>query len=202
MLFEKSRDLLINFNYFSKLYGKMISLLTKVQQPMNSVHIRRISVSDVSSLRQLAITTYQNTFKDSNTDANMKAYLQNGFSIEKLTQEIQNENSEFYFAELDQQHIGYLKINYGKAQTEFKNEDSLEIERIYVLKEYHGKGIGQELFNYALKRAKNREVKYVWLGVWEHNPRAISFYEKNGLEVFDQHPFKMGDDIQTDLLRV
>jgi ribosomal protein S18 acetylase RimI-like enzyme len=76
----------------------------------------------------------------------------------------------------------------------------MEIERIYVLKEYHGHKIGQLLFEKAISIAKSMEKKYVWLGVWEKNERAIAFYTKNGFTVVDHHLFKLGDDVQTDYL--
>jgi hypothetical protein len=130
----------------------------------------------------------------------MKEYLENGFSTEKLTEELTDQNSEFYFAELDGKIIGYLKVNVGQSQTEIKDKNALEIERIYVLKEFHGKRVGQILYDKAIQLAKEKSVEYVWLGVWEQNPRAIRFYEKNGFEAFDKHIFKLGNDEQTDIM--
>ena len=94
----------------------------------------------------------------------------------------------------------HLKINFGQSQTEIKDEDTLEIERIYVLEEFHGKKIGQILYEKAIELAKKNKVNYVWLGVWEQNPRAIRFYEKNGFMQFDKHIFKLGNDEQTDIM--
>jgi hypothetical protein len=119
--------------------------------------------------------------------------------IGKLTEELTDQNSEFYFAELDGKIIGYLKVNVGQSQTEIKDKNALEIERIYVLKEFHGKRVGQILYDKAIQLAKEKSVEYVWLGVWEQNPRAIRFYEKNGFEAFDKHIFKLGNDEQTDM---
>jgi hypothetical protein len=120
--------------------------------------------------------------------------------IGKLTEELTDQNSEFYFAELDGKIIGYLKVNVGQSQTEIKDKNALEIERIYVLKEFHGKRVGQILYDKAIQLAKEKSVEYVWLGVWEQNPRAIRFYEKNGFEAFDKHIFKLGNDEQTDIM--
>ncbi len=130
----------------------------------------------------------------------MAKYLDEGFSFEKLTSELNNENSEFYFAELDNEIIGYLKVNFGQSQTELKDEKALEIERIYVLKEFHGKKVGQLLYEKAMQIARQMHVDYVWLGVWEENQRAISFYKKNGFVEFDKHIFKLGNDEQTDIM--
>jgi hypothetical protein len=120
--------------------------------------------------------------------------------IGKLTEELTDQNSEFYFAELDGKIIGYLKVNVGQSQTEIKDKNALEIERICVLKEFHGKRVGQILYDKAIQLAKEKSVEYVWLGVWEQNPRAIRFYEKNGFEAFDKHIFKLGNDEQTDIM--
>lgn len=96
--------------------------------------------------------------------------------------------------------IGYLKVNFEQSQTELKDDKALEIERIYVLKEFHGKNVGQALYEKAIELAKEKKVKYVWLGVWEQNQRAIKFYQKNGFIPFDKHIFTLGDDKQTDIL--
>ena len=130
----------------------------------------------------------------------MQKYLEEGFTVDKLTSELTNPNSEFYFALFDNKVIGYLKINFGQAQTELKDQNALEIERIYVLKEFHGKKVGQILYDKAFDIAKQTSANYLWLGVWEENPRAINFYKKNGFVEFDKHIFKLGTDEQTDIM--
>jgi ribosomal protein S18 acetylase RimI-like enzyme len=93
-----------------------------------------------------------------------------------------------------------LKINFGDAQTELKDNKSVEIERIYVLQAFQGKKLGQALYEKAISIAKEMKVKYVWLGVWEQNHRALQFYKKNGFVQFDTHIFKLGNDEQTDIM--
>jgi ribosomal protein S18 acetylase RimI-like enzyme len=119
---------------------------------------------------------------------------------EQLSKEIEQEHSAFYFAKLENTVIGYLKINYSGAQTELNDQKSLELERIYIGKEYYGKGVGQLLLNFALQIAKQQQMDYVWLGVWEENHRAIQFYLKNGFITFDKHVFMLGDEAQTDFM--
>jgi ribosomal protein S18 acetylase RimI-like enzyme len=96
--------------------------------------------------------------------------------------------------------IGYFKVNFGDAQTELQDKNSLEIERIYVSKDFHGKKVGQILYDKALEIAKTKKLDYVWLGVWEQNLRAVQFYKKNGFVEFDKHIFKFGNEDQTDLM--
>ncbi len=165
----------------------------------NSI-VKKISLNEIDQLQKIGRQTFYETFSEANSEENMKIYLDNKFSYEKLTAELTDENSEFYFATLDNEPIGYLKINFGASQTELKDEKALEIERIYVSKEFHGKKVGQLLYDKAIEIAKEKNVDYVWLGVWEENFRALSFYTKNGFTEFDRHIFKLGNDEQTDLM--
>ncbi|OGS76344.1 MAG: GNAT family N-acetyltransferase [Flavobacteria bacterium RIFCSPLOWO2_12_FULL_31_7] len=167
---------------------------------MENIQIVRAVPNEIEQLQKIGRQTFQETFSASNSEENMKTYLEEGFSSEKLTAELNNINSEFYFAKSNNEVIGYLKINFGASQTELKDNKALEIERIYVSKEFHGKNVGQLLYSKAIEIAKDKNFNYVWLGVWEENLRAISFYKKNGFVEFDKHIFKLGDDEQTDIM--
>jgi ribosomal protein S18 acetylase RimI-like enzyme len=167
---------------------------------MFNFNIQQVNINDILKLQEIGITTFSETFLASNSAENMAEYLKSGFSIEKLTEELNNNHSQFFFAVKDGSVIGYLKLNFGASQTELKDSKALEIERIYVLNEFHGKKIGQLLYEKAIEIAHQMQVNYVWLGVWEENERALNFYKKNGFIAFDKHIFKLGDDEQTDIM--
>lgn len=167
---------------------------------MGNIEIEKVTLANIEQLKQISRQTFIETFSGVNTEDNMTKYLDESFNISRLTSEIQNLNSEFYFAVIDVKVVGYLKINCGDAQTELKNDNTLELERIYVLKEFHGKKVGQILFNKALLIAEQRKVDYLWLGVWEENHKALKFYMKNGFTAFNKHVFRLGDDVQTDIM--
>jgi diamine N-acetyltransferase len=164
------------------------------------IKIRQISFHDLPALQTIGRKTFVETFAEGNSEENLANYVAEGFSVEKLNAELENKNSQFYFAEMDGRVLGYLKINSGEAQSENQDPSAIEIERIYVLQEFHGKEVGSLLYQQALSIAHERKAPYIWLGVWEHNPRAIRFYEKQGFVKFDQHIFQLGDDAQTDIL--
>lgn len=164
------------------------------------MEIKKVSLKDIEKLREIGKLTFAETFSSDNSEENMTEYLENGFSTEKLKMELTDNNTEFYFAELDGKVIGYLKVNVEESQTEIKVKNALEIERIYVLKEFHGKKVGQILYDKAFDLAKEKNIENVWLGVWEQNSRAIRFYKKNGFVEFDKHIFKLGNDEQTDIM--
>lgn len=167
---------------------------------MQEITIKKVTPADLSTLQRIGRKTFIDTFAQHNTEQNMSSYLQESFSDEKLSAEINTEGSEFYFAQMGDEVIGYLKINTGASQTELKNGNSLEVERIYVDQAYHGKKVGQLLYEWAMNIAQDRKYDFVWLGVWEHNARALRFYEKNGFTPFDKHVFMLGDDVQTDIM--
>ena len=167
---------------------------------MRNISIKKVELKDIEKLQKIGRQTFFETFSKSNSEENMQKYLDEGFSIEKLTTELTDSNAEFYFAVLDLEVIGYLKLNFGESQTELKDNKALEIERIYVSKEFHGKSVGQLLYDKAIEVAKHKNADYVWLGVWEENARAISFYKKNNFVEFDKHIFKLGKDEQTDIM--
>jgi ribosomal protein S18 acetylase RimI-like enzyme len=164
------------------------------------MEISKATLSDLKELQTLSRKTFFETFSSGNTEENMREYLDVEFAEQKMKNELSNIDSVFYLAKEKDKLIGYLKINFANAQTELKEEKGMEVERIYVLKEFHGKNVGQLLFDKALEIAKAKNMDYLWLGVWEKNPRAIRFYEKNGFVQFGKHVFKVGADEQTDVM--
>jgi len=167
---------------------------------MEKYIIRKATPNDHYLLQQIGRQTFFETFAADNSEKDMQKYLEESFATEKVQAELADPNTEFYLAQQDDQIIGYLKLNLGAAQTELQNTKALEIERIYVLKDFHGKNVGQLLYDQAIAVAKQVQSPYIWLGVWEQNPRAIRFYEKNGFVAFGTHIFHLGDDEQTDIM--
>jgi ribosomal protein S18 acetylase RimI-like enzyme len=167
---------------------------------METPVIKRITLSEIHELQKIGRDTFYETFAADNSQEDMTVYLDQKFALDKLTTELNNADSEFYGAVIDNKILGYLKVNFGQAQTELQDKEGLEIERIYVLQEFHGLKVGQLLYNKALQIAKDANLKYLWLGVWEENLRALNFYKKNGFIPFDKHIFVLGDQEQTDLL--
>jgi ribosomal protein S18 acetylase RimI-like enzyme len=167
---------------------------------MTQIIIDKADLGDLQTLQQVGRETFFETFAQSNTEADMKQYLEENFSEEKVRAELTNPDSYFFIAREEGNPIGYLKTNVGQAQTELRDETGLEIERIYVTSSHHGKKVGALLYEKALEVAQQMKKSYLWLGVWEENPRAIRFYEKNGFVAFDKHLFKVGTDEQTDIL--
>ena len=164
----------------------------------NSPAFEKLSPEDLPELKELSRSTFYEAFASDNNPDDLEAYLDATFGDENLRKELLNPLSEFYFARINGETVGYFKINLGDAQTEFQDENGMELERIYVKKEFQNKKIGQKMLGTVIEMAIQRKMKYLWLGVWEKNEKAIQFYLRNNFVLDGSHPYLVGNDLQTD----
>ena len=174
--------------------------MNKNDHQNNKVTIKKVAEEDLSLIKDISIKTFTETFSKDNTPEDTNKYIETNFTDEKMLSEIKTSGSQFFIVFLDEKPVAYLKINIGEAQTEKQGNDSMEIQRIYVLSEMKGKRIGSLLMEKAEEEAKKLNIKRIWLGVWEHNDAAIGFYNKKGYKRFSEHVFMFGNDPQTDYL--
>ncbi|MDC8005389.1 GNAT family N-acetyltransferase [Aureisphaera galaxeae] len=160
--------------------------------------ITPVTLAEVEQLRELAVATFIHTYAAFNTPENMKSYIATHFNSAHLASEIQNTDIHYFFIRSKGTLAGYIKLNEGETQTEARFPNSLEIERIYVSPQHHGKGLGHALLLKSIEVAKERKLPYIWLGVWDQNTKAIDFYERNGFYKDGIHPFMLGDEPQRD----
>ena len=165
-----------------------------------SIHIKQCNLEDLQTLQEISCETFNETFKDQNSPENMSAYLEKAFNLKQLEQELSNKSSQFFFVYFQNELAGYLKVNTNDAQSEEMGKDSLEIERIYIKNNFQKHGLGKYLLNKAVEVALERNKKRIWLGVWEKNENAITFYKKLGFVQTGAHSFYMGDEEQTDYI--
>jgi ribosomal protein S18 acetylase RimI-like enzyme len=167
---------------------------------LSSITLLPVSVNNIPTLLAISRDTFFTAFYHRNNADDMEAYAANAFTTEKLTGELQTPGSVFYFAMLNGEVTGFLKLNTGAAQNEFKDQNSLEVERLYVLAQHQRKQIGRQMLDFALDVAAKAKCDFVWLGVWEHNHEAIRLYERQGFVHCGSHNFMLGNDLQTDIL--
>ncbi|MFY7963478.1 MAG: GNAT family N-acetyltransferase [Chitinophagaceae bacterium] len=162
--------------------------------------IRRVVLEDAETLSKLGADTFFDTFTGTCTDEDMSNFLADYFNIEQVKKELSDADDFFYFAEVDGRAVGYLRIkeDYKSFET-MKQWKALELKRLYISKDFHGKGVAQALTNLAFDFAKENSYEVIWLGVWEHNYRAQRFYQKMGFEDSGHsHDFPIGNTPQTD----
>ncbi len=160
--------------------------------------IQACAEAELGQLRDIALRTYVDTFGPVNAPETMARYLAEAMGEEKLRGELRTPGSSFHLLRVDGRVAGYLKLNVDPAQSDRRDPDSLEIERIYIDRDFKGRGLGRALVDFAEEEARRQGKKVLRLGVWERNDAALGFYEALGFRRAGSHPFRMGDEIQTD----
>ena len=167
---------------------------------MMEIRFRECTIEDLPELCAFSRDVFYESFRDDCSPEDMEAFLRDRYSADRIRNELLNPDSAFGFLYLDGGLSGYIKINEAPAQTDINDEKALEVERLYVSGEAQGRGLGSFLLEQAAETAKQRGKKYIWLGVWEKNLKAISFYRKHGFREIGTHTFMIGADAQTDYI--
>ena len=167
---------------------------------MSLFAIKSCQLEEIDHLITLSKETYYQAFKAFNTRENMDHYVMKAFSKEQLLAEMRDQQASFYFGIHQNQRVGYLKLNEYDTPSEGHQGPSIEIQRLYVKSDAQNLGMGHFLMEEAIKIARDKRFTFIWLGVWEHNEKALRFYEKFNFERIGSHTFLMGDDPQQDHL--
>jgi ribosomal protein S18 acetylase RimI-like enzyme len=164
--------------------------------------IRQVKLADLKKLQAISRETFKATFAPFTAPADMTQFLKEDYATAKLTRELTNPDSRFFFLIVQDEIAGYLKINVAEAQTENVKANALEVERIYLRKAFQHQGLGSVLLNLAEKIARDEDKDYLWLGVYEKNYNAQKFYAHHGFKRVGQHVYPVGTDPQIDYLVV
>ncbi|MET3558164.1 ribosomal protein S18 acetylase RimI-like enzyme [Streptococcus rupicaprae] len=167
---------------------------------VKTVGIRPVRLDEVGRLKKIAEQTFTETFGHDNSPEQLQTFFEEAYAVPVLESELKDPDTEVDFILVNDQIAGYLKLNWNTSQTEQVLDQAMEIQRIYILQDFQGQGLGKVAFDYALEAAEASQVDWVWLGVWEHNDKAQTFYAKYGFEKFSEHSFAVGDKIDTDWL--
>lgn len=166
----------------------------------NEINIRYAGPADAALVAELSRKTFFDTFASMNTKEDMELFLDTQFTIEKLVEEVSSPGNIFLLAFINNETAGYARLREDNNPEQLRGLPTLEIARIYALSDFIGKGVGKALMEKSFAIAKEKNKKWVWLGVWKENHRAVQFYKKYGFEIFGEHDFVLGKDIQKDWL--
>lgn len=165
-------------------------------------HITPATPELLPLLVQLEQQTFAETFEGVYTPEDLATFLHDKKSSDALLKEMIQPGSSYFIIYYDQVPAGFLKINLHRQPDSGGPLPGpvLELEKIYILKAFQGKELGKLLIKKTMDIASNNQVKTVWLGVWEHNHKALRFYEQQGFERFGEHIFRIGNQEDTDWL--
>jgi diamine N-acetyltransferase len=162
--------------------------------------IRRARTSDAAALAALAERTFRDAFAAQNRAGDMEAHCAASYGEVQQAGEIANPAIETWLVESDGELIAYAQLRRGFTAPCVAGTSPLEIQRFYVDARWHGRGVADDLMAHLLERVRAAGADVVWLGVWEHNPRAIRFYTRWGFAAVGDQEFRLGGDPQRDLV--
>jgi ribosomal protein S18 acetylase RimI-like enzyme len=164
------------------------------------VLIREATIADLPKLRALAISVFTITFEKANNPDDFKTFMDEAYSEVQMRKELAEPGAVYLIAEVGDLFAGYARVRENNEVDQYLGTNHLELQRLYADIPWQGKGVANALMEACEKIVRDRSKEWIWLGVWEHNPKAIHYYQKHGYEQFSQHDFMLGSDKQTDLL--
>jgi ribosomal protein S18 acetylase RimI-like enzyme len=165
-----------------------------------SITIRPAKQEDTALLSKLSIDTFKESYAEMNDAGDMNLYINEHFMPHDIQNEIEDGRNTLLLAMLGDAPAGYVKLSVRTQPAELIGTSNIQIERLYVLKQYQEQKIGANLMSYCMSYAIKNGFDVLWLAVWVHNEKAIAFYERWGFEVFGKQIFQLGRDAQDDLL--
>lgn len=174
----------------------------RLNKTLYNLKLRRGTTEDAETLAPLAIKIFNDAFAANplNKPEDMRAYIAEAFSLEQTRRELSDPDITFFIAEIAGEMVGYAKLQEKTTEDCVSDENPIELSRLYVLKDFHGQGIAEQLMKECFDAARQKKYRTMWLGVWEHNFRAQRFYEKLGFVKVGSHVFQLGSDSQIDLV--
>lgn len=155
---------------------------------------------DAVALAMLAERTFRDAFGARNSPENMDLHCARTFGPDIQLREIGERGSVTTLADEAGSLVGFSQLRLSRPSPAVEAARPAELNRIYVVADWQGRGVARALMDRALADAAGAGCDALWLGVWEHNPKAMAFYRKFGFEIVGTHGFMLGNERQRDLI--
>lgn len=169
---------------------------------MMTITIREGQPTDARDLAEIASRTFRETFAEDNRPEDLEHHLTTAYGPEQQLSELTRPDMVTLLGEVDGRLVAYAQLRMGTAPDCVRGDSPVELWRFYVSREWHGRGVAQQLMKSVEAEACRRGGRTLWLGVWERNQRALAYYRKTGFADVGSHVFMLGTDPQTDRIMV
>lgn len=167
-----------------------------------AILVRPATAADARLLAELGRRTFAETFSESNAAEDLRLFLDRTYGEDIQARELAETEAWHLVAEADGVAIGFARLRRGEVPACVSGPDPVELQRIYVLRDWLGRKAGPALLQRCLDEAWALGGRTLWLGVWERNDRAQAFYRRHGFEPVGDHVFTVGTDPQRDVIMV
>jgi diamine N-acetyltransferase len=158
---------------------------------MNSITVP--SLNDLPILTEMARKTFWESHGHSAAAEDIEGYVDSKLTEEAFRAELLDERNILHWLHHDGRPAGYSKIILNSPNELIASQNVTKLERLYFLEEFHGLGLGQQLFAHNLQIAQQTNQAGVWLYAWKGNHRAIAFYLKIGFDFIGDGLFKISE---------
>jgi diamine N-acetyltransferase len=164
--------------------------------------IRLASTADAAPLAELAARTFRDTFAVDNRPDDIALHIARAYGAEQQAAEIRDPRVRTVVVESDGRLVAYSQVRDSPSPSCVRGPSPIALWRFYIDVPWIGRGVAQRLMDASYGQGSALGGETLWLGVWEHNGRALAFYRKCGFVDVGAHAFLLGDDEQTDRIMV
>ncbi len=156
--------------------------------------IVRANKEDYVLLTEIGVPSFLTAHAHSATKEIVDVYISEKYSLEAFKKELEDPRNIYHIIYYKGKAAGYSKIILNAAHEDIDKPNVTKLERLYLLKEYFGMHLAQELMTFNINFVQQSWQEGMWLHVWIENARAVAFYKKSGFKVIGAYDFKISGD--------
>ena len=149
------------------------------------IHFEPLTTPKYATYIKVGTTAYCQHYLHLWMGRNPAPYITDSFTISVLQQEEHDQNTSLFIINRNGTAIGILKFTIDCKLHTYSKKAALYVDKIYILKEHSGKGIGKKVLQFIILRAQVHHKKVVWLDTMRNGP-ALNFYIQNGFEIHSE----------------
>lgn len=166
--------------------------------PVPRFQIRAPQPRELPALAELGRAAFLAAFAPHYDSADFDRYVAETYHPAAFAALAADPQRSLLLAHTGAEMVGYAVLKRGAVPPQLAPARLVGLERLYVLPAWYGQGVAAALMDTCLDLARQEGWAGMWLGVWEHNYRAMAFYRKYGFAMRGTHPFRLGDTVEDD----
>lgn len=163
----------------------------------NIIHFEPLTTNNYQTYIEVGMKAYNEHYLHLWPNGDSTSYLKSSFTNKVLEKEALDTNTLLFLIYNKNSPLGILKITQNKSLGNYSSEHALYVDKIYMLKEATGNGIGRKAIQFIVLRAKELGKKIIWLDTMQKGP-ALSFYLKNGFEIYGETRLQFDKAIESE----
>jgi diamine N-acetyltransferase len=153
------------------------------------ISILRATENDYNTIVNIGKVSVTEAHKDSSSTEILNEFVEKNYNNDEIKKELSDPNNIYYIINYNNQPVGFSKIIFNTRHPNIVRENTAKLDKIYLLKEFHGIKLGFELLKFNIELSKNNNQSGIWLYTWIGNKKAIDFYIKAGFTIIGSHDF-------------